>query len=108
VTQLTLFSDDVIKGKWARIMMANGEPCFIAIGPRSIVIKKSKTGIIGPRIFEVRCLALVEKIALSLSTKFPQSKTPSGMKNPLLRPIVNAVLHCQNLQQAVDLLRNAD
>ena len=108
MTKLVRFSDDVIKGKWARIILTDGSPCFIAIGPRSIVMKKSKTGIIGPRIFEVRQLPVVEKIAAKLSDQFPQDLTPANMTNTFLRPVVNAVLHCTSLNEAIEVLANID
>ena len=108
MTRLVRFSDDVIKGKWARIIMDDGSPCFIAIGPRSIVMKKSKTGIIGPRVFEVRHLKVVEQITSKLKHQFPQDLTPAGMTNVFLRPVVNAVLHCETLQEAINVLGSTE
>ena len=83
MTQLIRFSDHVIKGNWARITMTDGQYCFIAIGHRSLVVKRSRTGIVGPRLFEVRRLDQVQTIAASLDIKFPKNLTPQAMTNSL-------------------------
>ena len=108
MTGLNQFSDDLIKGKWARIVMADGNPCYVAIGPRSIVIKKSKSGIIGPRLYEVRDLESIERMVDTLIEKFPEDLTPLGMTNCILRPVVNAVLHVNNLEQVVGLFKSIE
>ncbi len=97
-----------MKGKWARITMSDGKYCFIAIGPRSLVLKRSKTGIIGPKLFEIRRLHQVEEIATILKQKFPQDLTPQAMTNSLLKPVVNAILHCNDLDDALVTLRSVD
>ena len=99
MTQLVRFSDDVIKGRWARIKMADGMPCYVAIGPRSIVIKKSKSGIIGSRLYEIRHLPTIEVMADELKHKFQNVLTPKGMTNSTLRPVVNAILHHEALDE---------
>ncbi len=108
VTRLVKFSDHMLKGKWARIIMSDEQPCFIAVGPRSLVLKRSKTGIVGPRLFEIRRLQHLEKIAASLNQQFPKDLTPAGMTNSLLRPIVNAVLHCRDLDETLTTLKNVE
>ena len=108
MTELKLFSDDVIKGKWARFVMADGNPCFLAIGPRSIVIKKSKTGIIGRRLIEVRELSVIEQIIQFLEKQFPQDLTPAEMTNRILKPLVNAVLHCREFDEVLSLFKSIE
>lgn len=108
VTELILFSDDVIKGKWARFVMADDNPCFLAIGPRSIVIKKSKTGVIGRRLIEVRDLKVIEQIIAFVIVNFPQDLTPADMTNRILKPVVNAVLHCRELDEVVQLFKSIE
>ena len=86
--------------------MTDGQYCFIAIGHRSLVVKRSRTGIVGPRLFEVRRLDQVQTIAVSLDRKFPKDLTPQAMTNSLLKPIVNAVLHCKSLDNALTTLKS--
>lgn len=108
MTGLKKFSDDVIKGKWARIIMDDGKSCYIAIGPRSIVIKESNLGIIGPKLFEVRNLVVIEQIIKDLIQLYPDDLTPGGMTNRILKPVVNAVMHCRQLEQAVLVLKSIE
>lgn len=108
MTELKLFSDDVIKGKWARFVMADGNPCFVAIGPRSIVIKKSKTGVMGRRLFEVRDLKDIEQIVAFIIERYPQDLTPAAMTNRILKPLVNAVLHCREFDEVVQLFKSIE
>ena len=107
MTELKTFSDDVIKGKWARIMMADGNPCFLAIGPRSIVIKKSKSGVIGPKLYEIRNLKQIECVIEIFTRNYCDDLTPAGMTNSILKPAVNAVLHCKNLDQVLSVFKTA-
>ena len=108
MTELKKFSDDVIKGKWARIVMSDGSPCYLAIGPRSIVIKKSKSGIIGRKCYEIRSLKRIEQMVLALDAAFPQDLTPVKMTNRILKPLVNAVLHCHDITETVDLFKRLE
>lgn len=108
MTGLHEFSDDIVKGKWARIAMADGCPCYVAIGPRSIVIKRSWRGIFGPRLYEIRDIDSIEKMISALNEKFPDDLTPQGMSNATLRPVVNAVLHFKSLEQAVALFHSLE
>ena len=108
MTGINRYSDDLVKGKWARMVMADGNPCYVAIGPRSIVIKKSKSGIFGPRIYEIRDIESIERIVDVLIEKFPQDLTPHGMTNGILRPVVNAVLHNKTLEQVAGLFKSIE
>ena len=102
------FSDDVILGKWARIAMDDATPCYVAIGPRSIVIKKSNAGLIGPRLYEVRNINIIERIIENIMDIFPNDLTPVDMTNPILKPVVNAVLHCNELDRVVGLFKSME
>ena len=86
-------------------MMGDGNPCYIAIGPRSIVIKKSKSGIIGSRLFEVRDLKKIERIIRTLTVNFPDDLTPGDLNNRILKSVVNAALHCNELDQLISLFK---
>ena len=108
MTVLNQFSDDVIKGKWARIVMSDGNPCYLTIGPRSIVIKKSKSGIVGPRLYETRNLKVIERIVENFIQNYSRDLTPNGMTNSILKPVVNAVLHCQKLDQVISVFKSAE
>lgn len=83
--------------------MSDGSPCYLAIGPRSIVIKKSNSGIFGPTIYEVRNSKVIEGIIDVLIDKFPHDVTPQDMTNRILKPVANAVLHCDELEQVAGL-----
>ena len=103
MTELGRFLDSG-KGRWANIRMDNGDPCFISVAQSGVLVKKSKSGFFGAKLYDENNLHQVATTALSLSTKYPHDLTPDGMKNPILKHFVNAVLHCKTLGEVCVVL----
>jgi len=106
-TKLVRFLDDDSKGRWANITMDNGDPCWISVAQTGVLVKKSKIGLFGAKLYEETNLHEVATTAFSLSTKYPHDLTPDGMKNPIFKHFVNAVLHCKTLGEVSAALNRA-
>jgi hypothetical protein len=107
MTELIRFLDDDRKGRWANIRMDNGDPCWISIAQTGIFVKKSKIGLFGAKLYEEKNIYKAAKTAQALSKQYPDDLTPDGMWNPVLKSIVNAILHCSNLAEVTIVLNEA-
>ena len=107
MTELIRFLDDDRKGRWANILMDNGDPCWISVAQAGILVKKSKVGLFGAKLYEEKNVYNAAQTAKALYEKFPDNLTPDEIWNPVLKSIVNAVLHCSNLAEVTILLNEA-
>lgn len=107
MTELVRFLDDNSKGRWANIRMDNGDPCWVGIAQTGILVKKSKMGIFGAKLFEEKDIYKAAKTAQILSKKNQDNLTPEEMWNPVLKSIVNTILHCSNLAEVTRVLNEA-
>lgn len=108
MNKLISFYDDEHKGRRANIRMDNGDPCWISINQARILVKKSKIGIFGPKLYERKNMSKAARTAKVLSCQYLDDLTPDGMRDPVLKSIVNAVLHCSDLAEATRVLNEAD
>jgi hypothetical protein len=107
MTELIRFFDDDHKGRWANIVMDNGDPCWVSIAQTGVLVKKSKIGLFGAKLYEEKNIYKAAKTAKSLNIQYPDDITPTEMWNPVLKSIVNAVLHCHNLAEVTRILNEA-
>ena len=107
MTELIRFLDDDHKGRWANIRMDNGDPCWISIAQTGILVKKSKIGLYGAKLYEEKNINKAAKTAQVLSEQYLDDLTPDEMWNPVLKSIVNSVLHCSNLAEVTIVLNEA-
>lgn len=105
--ELIRFLDDDRKGRWANIRMDNGDPCWIGIAQTGILVKKSKIGLFGAKLYEEKNIYKAAKTAEALSRLYPDDLTPAMMQNPVLKSITNAVLHCNSLAEVTRVLNEA-
>lgn len=107
MTELVRFLDDDRKGRWANIRMDNGDPCWVGIAQTGILVKKSKIGMFGAKLYEEKDTNKAARTAQILSEKYLSDLTPDKMWNPVLKSIVNTVLHCSNLAEVTRVLNEA-
>jgi hypothetical protein len=107
MTELIRFMDDDRKGRWANIRMDNGDPCWVGIAQTGILIKKSKVGLFGAKLYEEKNIYKAAKTAQALDLQYPDNLTPDEMWNPVLKSIVNAILHCSNLGEVTRVVNEA-
>lgn len=108
MTELIGFLDDDRKGRWANIRMDNGDPCWISIAQTGILVKKSKIGLLGAKLYEEKNVYKAARTAQALNEQYPDDLTPADIWNPVLKSIVNAILHCRNLAEVTRALNEAD
>lgn len=107
MAELIRFLDDDRKGRWANIRMDNGDPCWVGIAQTGILVKKSKVGIFGAKLYEEKDIYKAAKTAQALSEQYQDDLTPDEMWNPILKSIVNTILHCSNLAEVTRVLNEA-
>jgi hypothetical protein len=93
-------------GVWASIEMSSSEPCYISIAQSGIIVKKSKLGILGAKIYSETKVPNIVQTAQLLDQIFPNKITPSKMTHPVLIAFTNTVLHCNNLAETAAVLNN--
>ena len=108
MAELIRFMDDDHKGRWANIVMNNGDPCWVGVAQTGILVKKSKIGLFGAKLYEEKNVYKAAKTAMALWVQYPDDLTPAEMWNPVFKSIVNAVLHCDDLAEVTRVLNEAD
>ncbi len=104
---LTRFMDHDQRGRWANLVMDNGDPCWIGIAQTGILVKKSRVGLFGAKLYEEKNLYEAVRTAQALDVLYPEKLTPPEMRNPVLISFVNAVLHCRDLGEFTRVLNEA-
>lgn len=105
MTKLHAYLDAGTKGVWANIRMDNNDPCWIGIADTGVLVKKSKIGMFGAKLYDEKVTVAVNT-AMGLSQRFPDELTPSDIQHPLLKAFTNAVLHCDDIGEVKRVLNN--
>lgn len=87
--------------------MDNRDPCWVSIAQSGVLIKKSKIGLLGAKLFDESNLYKISLAVIRLDASYENDLTPDEMSNPVLKVIVNAILHCSNLGEATRILNEA-
>ena len=86
--------------------MDNGDPCFIGVTDTEVLVKKSKVGFFGPKIYQKQNrLWRVDRNFEILEGLYPNILTPDRMTNRWLRSFTNAALHCSTIAEFADVLK---
>lgn len=108
MTKLIRFLDDEHKGHRANIQMDNGDPCLVSVIQAGILVKRSRLGLFGAKLYEEKNINKSAKIAKILSGQYRDDLTPDDMREPVLKSVVNTVLHCSDLAEVTRALNKAD
>lgn len=106
MTELHHYKDGP-KACYANIRMDNGDPCFISVAQTGILVKKSKTGMFGAKLYEVKNVHEAAMAAKAVQYLYPERLTPPDIKNLALNAFTNAVLHCSTLAEVTRVLNSA-
>lgn len=98
---------DSSTGCFANIRMKNGDPCFISVAQAGVLVKKSRVGWFGAKLYDEKNVYEAAMMAKALAYLYPERLTPQGMANPVLNAFTNAVLHCSSLTEATRILNTA-
>lgn len=108
VPELIRFKDHDRRGRWANIVMDDGDPCWIGIAQTGVLVKKSRVGLFGAKLYHATNVYRAARTAQTLDSRLPDKLTPQGMFNPVLVAFVNAVLHCRDLAEVTIILNEAN
>lgn len=92
---------------FANIRMNNGDPCFISVAQTGVIVKKSKLGLFGAKLYDERNIYVCANTAKALAYLFNKNLTPGEITNPVLRSFANAALHCSTLCELTRVLNEA-
>ena len=106
MTKLHSYKDSAV-GCYANIRMDNGDPCFIGVAQTGVLVKKSKLGWLGAKLYDEKLVYNAAKTAQALAKMYPEKLTPEDMTNPVLDAFTNAVLHCSTLAEATIVINEA-
>jgi hypothetical protein len=87
--------------------MDNGDPVFICVAQTGVVVKKSISGFLGPKLYKSQTADEAAMTARALAQLFPQRVTPPWITNPVLRSFINAALHCSSAAEVFDVFNTA-
>jgi len=94
-------------GCYANIRMDNGDPVYVGVAQTGVVVKKSKIGLFGAKLYVSGTVYEAAETARALDTLFPDYVTPDGMTNPVLRSFTNAALHCSSTAEVTNVINTA-
>ena len=106
MTKLHNFKDGA-NGCFANVRMDNDDPCFISVAQSGVLVKKSKLGILGAKLYEESNVYTAAKNAERLHAKYPD-RTPTDMTNPVLKAFTNTALNCSSLAELTNVLNESD
>ena len=101
--KLICFVDDEEHGGWARIKMQNGDYCWVEVSDHSIQVKHSKSGFFGVKMYEERDAEKAMRVAQHFGAVLSDI-APGEIHHPVLKPLVNTVLHCSSLAEVARIL----
>ena len=79
----------------------------MSISPGWVRVKKSRTGLFGPTLYNVRDIHKTYETAKALALLFPNSLLPPGFTDPVLSAFANAILHCATCGEVAIILNGA-
>ncbi len=94
-------------GCYANIRMENGDPCFVGVAQTGVLVKKSRVGFFGAKLYEEKRTYDAAMTAKALAYLYPDRLTPTNMTNPVLNAFTNAILHCSTLGEVACVLNEA-
>jgi len=92
---------------YANVRMPNGDPIFVSVAQTGVVVKKSKLGLFGPKLYESRTAFDAATTAEALSVVVGIHPEAATMTNPVLRAFTSAVLASSTTAEVATLLNTA-
>jgi len=86
-------------GCWSRVNLENGDPIWISVAQTGIIVKKSRMGLMGAKLYNETNVYNAAKTAQALDAQISEYVTPSEMRNPVLRVFTQVALECKSAAQ---------
>jgi len=93
---LLRFMDSQGMACWSRVDLESGEPVFISIAQGSVLVRRSRLGILGVKLYEENNIHNCVKVAYALDMQIRHYLTPPGMTNAVLRVFTQVALESRN------------
>jgi hypothetical protein len=94
-------------GRGATVKLPSGEPCLLSIAQSSVLVKKSRFGILGPVLYREPDIYKSASTAMALTYLLRDDRTPGGISDPVLKAYFNALLHSSSAAELCLLLNEA-
>jgi hypothetical protein len=76
--------------------LANGDPIWISVARAGVIVKRSRMGLMGAKLYDERNAYKAAMTAKALDAQIVGYTTPSDMTNPVLRALTQAALDCES------------
>ncbi len=83
-------------GCWSRVNLVNGYPIWISVPQTGVMVKKSRMGLMGAKLYNETNVYNAAKTAQALDKEIGQYTTPTEMTNPVLRAFTQVALECKS------------
>jgi len=93
---------------WSQVLTTSGETVWIGIAQTGILIKKSKWGVFGTKLFEETNPVKAGRIARRLSMNIQNDSIPQGMSNIVLISLTLNAMQCPTAADFVARLNSAN
>jgi len=105
----TLFSFSVgNRGMASVVRMDNGDPVHISVRGSGVIVRHSRLGFLGAKLYESTSYDDAASTAKDLHGLYCSQLTPPGMNEPVLMAFTKAVLHCSTVAEIMDILNTTD
>ena len=105
ITKLVLYRD-TRNQCWARVDLASGEPIYISVARSGIVVKRSRLGLLGAKLYRSNIHGAA-MTARALDAQTRSYLTPNDMTNPALRAFTQATLEARSSAELDSRLNEA-
>lgn len=104
MAKLVKFLDRGMFGCWSRVDLDNGEPIWISIARTGVLVKKSKWGIMGEKLYSANAYeanrTAVALLAIYIDEGIPEENDLlNNMNNPLLHAFTLAAMDSESASQ---------
>jgi len=91
-------------GCWSRVDLSDGTPLFISLAQTGILIKKSRLGILGPKLFKEEIVERLARMCQTIDSNITNYSTPEGIKNPVLKVFTQVALDSSSPAEFINRL----
>lgn len=94
--RLVRFNDSPGGACWSRVDLDSGEPVWISIAQNGVLVKRSRMGLLGAKLYEEHDIHKCVDVGRVLDSQFAEYQTPPEMTNLMLRSFTQAALEATN------------
>ena len=101
------FVDIPGKACWSSVLLDSGEPIWISIAQNGIMVKQSRLGILGTKLFHETNMSRCVDVADALHRMIDSYTTPDGLQNPVFRVFTQTALNSRTSKDFATFVSNA-